>query len=80
MTKKKNINCYRGTGGHIFPAYSLANNLNNSYDVIITSDKRGLNYLKNYKNINFVEISSSPLKKNILKLFCFNLNHYFFNN
>ena len=70
MTKKKILIATGGTGGHIFPAYSLANNLNNSYDVIITSDKRGLNYLKNYKNINFVEISSSPLvKKNILKLF-----------
>ena len=70
MTKKKILIATGGTGGHIFPAYSLANNLNNSYDVIITSDKRGLNYLKNYKNINFVKISSSPLiKKNILKLF-----------
>ena len=70
MTKKKILIATGGTGGHIFPAYSLANNLNKNYDVIITSDKRGLNYLKDYKNINFVEISSSPLiKKNILKLF-----------
>ena len=50
MTKKKILIATGGTGGHIFPAYSLANNLNKNYDVIITSDKRGLNYLKNYKN------------------------------
>ena len=59
-----------GSGGHIFPAISLTNHLKN-YDYVIelTTDKRGIRYLKDYDNISFKEIPSSPLiKKNILKL------------
>ena len=59
-----------GTGGHVFPAYSLANYLRkNNYKVKITIDKRGFKYLKNYKNLNLIKIPSSPLiEENILKL------------
>ena len=68
MTKQKILIATGGTGGHIFPAYSLACNLNKNYNVIITSDKRGLNYLKNHENLNLVAIPSSPLlRKNIFK-------------
>ena len=36
-----------GTGGHIFPAYSLARHLTeNKINVELASDKRGLKYLK----------------------------------
>tara|TARA_B100001059_G_scaffold233977_1_gene275282 strand:+ start:568 stop:1665 length:1098 start_codon:yes stop_codon:yes gene_type:complete len=72
MIKKKNILIATGgTGGHIFPAYSLANYLaKNKYNVKLSSDKRGLQYLKDYKNFNIIKIPASPLiKKNIFKFF-----------
>ena len=70
MIKKKVLIATGGTGGHIFPAYSLANNLTKKdYKVEITTDKRGLKYLKNYNNLIIKKIPSSPLiKKNILTL------------
>ena len=41
MIKKKIIIATGGTGGHIFPAISLAKNLiENDYDIRLTSDKR----------------------------------------
>ena len=73
MTKKKKILIATGgTGGHVFPAYSLANYLMKSnYNVEITLDYRGFHYLKDYKNLNLKKIPSSPLeKKNILKFLC----------
>ena len=52
MIKRKILIATGGTGGHIFPAYSLANNLTKKdYKVEITTDKRGLKYLKNYNNL-----------------------------
>ena len=71
MIKKKIVIATGGTGGHVFPAYSLANNLKiKSFKIKLTSDKRGSYYLKNYSNLNLIKISSSPLiKKNIFKLF-----------
>ena len=71
MTKKKIIIATGGTGGHIFPALSLAKFLiSKNLDVILTTDKRGLEYLKLNKNLNIVEIfSSSFIKTNFLKLF-----------
>ena len=70
MIKQKIFIATGGTGGHIFPAYSLANYLiNKNFNVKLTTDKRGLEYLKNYKNLHLIKIYSSPLiKKNILKL------------
>ena len=71
MIKKKIIIATGGTGGHVFPAYSLANYLKNkNFSIKLTSDKRGFSYLKDYKNLNIVKIPSSPLiRKNIFKLF-----------
>ena len=70
MIKKKILIATGGTGGHVFPAYSLANYLiNKNFEVKLTSDRRGLEYLKEYKNLNLIKIVSSPLvKKNFLKL------------
>ena len=35
-----------GTGGHIFPAVSLANYLNkNEFETILTTDERGLKFI-----------------------------------
>ena len=69
MTKKNILIATGGTGGHIFPAYSLANYLiNKNFKVKLTTDKRGFKYLKDYKNLDLVIIPSSPLiKKTILK-------------
>ena len=67
MTKKNKILIAAGgTGGHVFPAYSLANYLmKNNYNVRLITDNRGFSYLKDYKNLNITKISSSPLiKKN----------------
>ena len=66
MTKKKILIATGGTGGHVFPAYSLANYLiKNDYEVKLTLDKRGLKYLKDYKKFDLINIPSSPLiKKN----------------
>ena len=69
IKKKKILIATGGTGGHIFPAYSLANYLiKNNYNVELTVDDRGSKYLKDYKNLKLIKIPSSPLiKKNILK-------------
>jgi len=71
MIKKKIVIATGGTGGHVFPAYSLANYLKNKdFNIKLTSDKRGSIYLKDYSNLNLIKISSSPLiKKDIFKLF-----------
>ena len=69
MTKKKILIATGGTGGHIFPAYSLASYLiNKKYIIKLTTDKRGLKYLNNVKNFDLINIPSSPLiKKNYFK-------------
>jgi len=64
MTKKNILIATGGTGGHVFPAYSLANYLiNKNFKVKLTTDKRGFKYLKDYKNLDLVIIPSSPLIK-----------------
>ena len=70
MTKKIII-ATGGTGGHIFPAYSLAKYLKNiGYSVELTTDDRGLKYLEKYKELNLTKIHSSPLiKKNFFEYF-----------
>jgi UDP-N-acetylglucosamine--N-acetylmuramyl-(pentapeptide) pyrophosphoryl-undecaprenol N-acetylglucosamine transferase len=60
-----------GTGGHIFPAYSLAKHFaDKKVNVNLISDKRGMRYLKDYHELNVTQITSSPIsKKNILNFF-----------
>ena len=67
---KKIIIATGGTGGHVFPAYSLAKHfIDNRVNVEIISDKRGLRYLKDYHDVKVVEITSSTIfKKNIFQL------------
>ena len=64
-----------GTGGHVFPACSLARHLiDKKINVQLTSDKRGMKYLKNYQDLNIIQISSSTIsKKNIFNFFISNL-------
>ena len=70
MTNKKILIATGGTGGHIFPALSLAKYLmKKNFFVKLTTDLRGFRYLKNDKNLKSIILSSSPLvSKNIFKL------------
>ena len=68
---KKILIATGGTGGHVFPAYSLAKHFIDSkkINVEIISDKRGLRYLQGYQDIKITEITSSTIfKKNIFQL------------
>ena len=69
-TKKKIIIASGGTGGHIFPAYGLAKHfIGKNVDVKISSDARGLKYLKDFPNLNVIKIPSSTIyNKNIFRL------------
>ena len=74
MIKKKILIATGGTGGHIFPAYSLANYLiEKNYSIKLTSDKRGLRFLKDDKNIQLINIPSSPLIKKNFFTFVFSI-------
>ena len=60
-----------GTGGHIFPACSLAKHLiDKKINVKLISDKRGMRYLKEYPNLNIIQITSSTISKKIFFKFC----------
>ena len=69
MIKKKIVIATGGIGGHVFPAYILANNLKNTFSIKLISDNRGSFYLKDYNNLNLIKIPSSPLIKKIFLLF-----------
>ena len=59
MNKKINkiIIATGGTGGHVIPAYCLAKHLvEKKINVEIISDKRGLKYLENSKEIKVHQI------------------------
>ncbi len=69
-SKKKILIATGGTGGHVFPAYSLARHfIKNRLSVDIVTDKRGFEFLKNYKDVRLKVINSSTIfKKNPLKI------------
>ena len=70
--KKDIIIATGGTGGHIFPAISLADYLNNNgFEPIITTDKRGSKFIDDKHGHKIIIINSSTLsKKNILISVC----------
>ncbi len=70
--KKKIIIATGGTGGHIFPAISLADYLDiNGFNTIITTDKRGLKFFDEKHVQKTVLINSSSFnKKNIIISIC----------
>ena len=49
--KKKILISTGGSGGHVIPAITIHDHLKNNYEVMISTDLRGLKYLdkKNYK-------------------------------
>ena len=67
---KKIIIATGGTGGHIFPAYSLAQHFKDKkVDVEIISDYRGFKYLKDIKDIKIIKMNFfSIIRSNFLKL------------
>ena len=60
-----------GTGGHVFPAYSLAKNLiKNNYEVEVVTDERGFKFLERYKDIKLIINNSTTIfKKKIINIF-----------
>ncbi len=68
MTKKI-IFSTGGTGGHIFPAINLMKNLfEKNYKVLLVTDDRGGNFVKNYPEFNSYKISAAtPTDKNLFK-------------
>ena len=53
-----------GTGGHVFPAYSLAKNLiKNNYKIEIVTDQRGFKFLEKYKDLKLIINNSSTIFK-----------------
>jgi len=79
MIKKQILIATGGTGGHVFPAFSLASYLlKKNYKVKLISDKRGLNYLSDCKNLNLIKISSSPLIRKNIFIFLFSSSIIFY--
>ena len=69
-SKHKIIITTGGTGGHIFPAYSLAKNfIKHNHSVEIITDKRGLKFLAKYKDLKLILNDSTTIfKKKIINL------------
>ena len=63
--KKKILISTGGSGGHVIPATTIYDHLKNNFEVIISTDLRGLNYLDVEKHKIF-EIDTPKLNKSIL--------------
>ena len=83
-SKKKILIATGGTGGHVFPAYSLAKYfMKNNLFVEVTTDKRGLKFLKNYDDLKLNIINSATVfKKNPINMIIsiFQINFAFINS
>jgi UDP-N-acetylglucosamine--N-acetylmuramyl-(pentapeptide) pyrophosphoryl-undecaprenol N-acetylglucosamine transferase len=68
--KNKILIATGGTGGHVFPAYSLAKNLiKNNYKVEIVTDQRGSKFLEKYKDLKLIiNNSTTVFKKKIISV------------
>tara|TARA_B100001123_G_C15269287_1_gene1009665 strand:+ start:120 stop:1208 length:1089 start_codon:yes stop_codon:yes gene_type:complete len=68
---KKIIFSSGGTGGHIFPTINLMEYFSNKgYEVILVTDNKGNNFLKNYPKFkSYIITTDTPMKKNIVKQF-----------
>ena len=77
---KKILIATGGTGGHVFPAYSLAKNLiKNNYNVDIVTDRRGFKFLEKYKDVNLIINNSTTIfKKKFISYYLVNCHYYFF--
>jgi len=68
---KKIIFAGGGTGGHIFPAINLMEHfLDKEYEVLLVTDRKGNNFLKDYSKFRSCIINSNtPTNKNLFKKF-----------
>ena len=68
---KKIIFTSGGTGGHILPAINMMKYFSNKgYDVLLVTDSRGKNFIKNYpKYRSYIVKADTPINKNFIKLF-----------
>ena len=64
--QKKILISTGGSGGHVIPALIFYNHLFKKFDIIITTDKRGLNFFD--KKIDKFKIINTPRLNNILLL------------
>ena len=67
---KKILIATGGTGGHVFPAYSLSKYfLKKKYNIELISDRRGMRYLKNYSDLKINLIDTITIfQRNPLKI------------
>ena len=64
--KKKILISTGGSGGHVIPGICFYQHLKENFDISITLDKRGLNFI-NLKEFNYEVINTPHLSKNIFK-------------
>ncbi len=76
--KKKILISTGGSGGHIIPALILYKHLSNEFDLVISSDLRGLKYID--QSIYKIEIINTPKLNNIFLIPLYFLKILFFNN
>ena len=58
-----------GTGGHVLPGCNLAEHLKKDYDVKVVTDKRGQQFIKQFKDLDILTLPSSPIiKSNIFTI------------
>ena len=80
--KKKILISTGGSGGHVIPATTIYDHLKNDYDIIISTDLRGLKYLN--RNIYRIFVINTPklnkiilLPFSILKIFLLTIRSLF---
>ena len=73
--KKKILISTGGSGGHVVPATILYEHLKDQFEVLMTSDKRGVRFLK-VDDYNLSIFNVNPISKN----FFFNSLSVFFNS
>ena len=65
--KKKILITTGGSGGHVLPALTIYDHLKTEYDMLISSDQRGLKYFETEKYKTFI-VDTPKLKISIFFL------------